>query len=292
MKFGPIRMVYMRVVYEKYDSIKDFVDIITKRGINTVFRGKSLASDDRDYKFSKTHSLSEALNLLKDGYKEPLGKIKESLKATNINKTFQDIPKVRPTNNVIGFVPHVPNSILGLPQSMINVQKTPNKVRVVSIKYDMSIRAGCPADDIEKSGIVLLKIVNTLELRGYRVALDVIPFNGINDNELATVCVKVKDYKQPLDILKLCFPLAHPAFFRRIGFKWLETVPTLTESGFTWGYGRAVANESYEEALKLYSDSIKDFNKNSYYFNIRLAQRMGFNAEKIMEKTNLIKLME
>lgn len=281
----------MNVVCEKYDSIKEFVDIITKRNVNSVFKGKSLSSEDGSYAFTGTNSLEQAKSLLKDGYREPLESIKRGLRINKVNKKFKDIPKVRPTNNVVGVVPHVPNSLLGLPQSMINLEKTPNKVKVVSINYDMSINCGTNTRDIERSGIMLLSIVNMLELQGYRVKLNVIAFSGMGGNELAIVSVEAKDYKQPLDLLKVCFPLVHPSFFRRLGFRWLETVPNLTERHFTSGYGVAVATRGYEEALDIYSKNLKDFDKNSYYFNVRFVKSLDFDMDKVLKKTGLIKLM-
>lgn len=280
----------MNIVYEKYDSIKGFVDTIDKRNTNSVFKGGRLASETGSYTFTGTDNMDEAKTLLVHGYDAPLKNIEKGLKANSVNKKFKDIPKVRPRNNVVGVVPHVPNSLLGLPESMINLEKTTNKVKVVSINYDMSISCSYSTEDIEKSGTILLSIINLLELRGYRVELNVIAFSGQNSNELAIVKVKVKDYRQPLDLLKCCFPLVHPSFFRRLGFRWLETVPNLTETGFTVGYGSAVANRGYEKAVEVYKDLEK--NKDTYYFNVNLAKSLNFNTEDVLKRVGLNKLVE
>lgn len=280
----------MNLVYEKYNSIKEFVDTIDKRNVNSVFKGRGLASKEGSHTFTGTNSMDEAKALLLHGYDAPLKNIEKGLKANSVNKKFKDIPKVRPRNNVVGVVPHVPNSLLGLPESMINLEKTTNKVKVVSINYDMSISCSYVATEIEKSGTALLSIINLLELRGYRVELNVIAFSGEKSNELAIVKVKVKDYKQPLDLLKCCFPLVHPSFFRRLGFRWLETVPNLTEHSFSSGYGAAVANSGYERAVKVYKDLEK--NKDTYYFNVNLAKSLHFNTESILKRVGLNKLVE
>ncbi len=280
----------MNVIYEKYDSIKEFVDNITNRKVNSVFRGRCLSSEDGSRNFTGTNNMDEAKTLLVHGYDAPLKNIEKGLKANSVNKKFKDIPKVRPRNNVVGVVPHVPNSLLGLPESMINLEKTTNKVKVVSIDYDMSISCSYATEEIEKSGTALLSIINLLELRGYRVELNVIAFSGEKSNELAIVKVKVKDYRQPLDLLKCCFPLVHPSFFRRLGFRWLETVPNLTENGFTTGYGVAVANKGYERAAEVYEDLER--NKDTYYFNVKLAKSLNFNTKSILKRVGLNKLVE
>lgn len=282
----------MNIVYEKYDSIKEFVDTINSRNINNVFKGRRLSSEEGTYDFTGTYTLEQAKSLLKDGYKAPLKNIERGLRINKINKKFKDVPKVRPKNSVVGAIPHIPNSLLGLPQSMINLEKIPNKVKVVSINYDMVVSCSMPTEDIERAGIMLLSIVNALELRGYRVKLNVMAFSATQGDELAVVSIGVKDYRQHLDLLKLCFPLVHPSFFRRLGFKWLETVPNLTETGFPRGYGIPVSNKGYYEALGLYSENLKDFDGNSYYLSVKSIKSLGFNTNAVLKEVGLIKLIE
>ena len=91
--------------------------------------------------------------------------------------------------------------------------------------------------------------------------------------------VKVKDYREHMDLQKLCFPLAHPSMFRRFGFKWLETVPGLTEVGWSFGYGRTVKN---------YKKFKKHFMKeNEFLIDLNLTKKYNYNPEKIIEVMNL-----
>lgn len=281
-----------KVVNEHFETVKDFVDTIFKRKPNSVFERENLSSSDGDYGFTKTKSLDEALDLMKNGYREPLTKIKSSLDKAIKSKGFSDVPKKRPQNSVVGFVPHVPNSILNLPQSMINIENTPMKVKVINIKYDMSINAGTGASEIEQAGIAVLNIVNFLELRGFRVNLDCMPFNGEVSKEFACVSVKLKDSRQPIDVLKLCFPLTHPSFFRRLGFRWLETVPQLSAYDFTGGYGRAIANKDYDEAKEYFLKHTKELTKDTYYFNVNMARRANYDIKKMAEIAGLTKLVK
>lgn len=282
----------MKYVNEHYETVKDFVDTIFKRKPNQVFARESLSSIDGSYGFTGTRTLQEALDLMKNGYREPLVKVKQSLDKAIKSKGFADVPKKRPRNSVVGFVPHVPNSILNLPQSMINIEQTPMKAKVINIKYDMSINAGTDKDVIERAGIAVLNIVNFLELRGFRVNLDCMPFNGEVSNEFASVSIKLKDSRQPLDLLKLTFPLTHPSFFRRLGFRWLETVPELTSDSFASGYGRAIANKTYDEAKEYFMKHTKELTKDTYYFNVNMAKGANYDIKKMAEIAGLTRLIK
>ena len=92
----------------------------------------------------------------------------------------------------------------------------------------------------------------------------------------------VKSYAEHLDLQKLTFPVAHPSMFRRFGFKWLETVPTLTESRFSMGYGRSVGcdDSSLMDAMKLNDETMID---------IPMIRYANYDVDKLLEKTKLNK---
>ena len=50
--------------------------------------------------------------------------------------------------------------------------------------------------------------------------------------------MQIKNWRQPSNPLKISYPLVHPSFFRRHGFRWLETAPELTDRAFIGTYGR------------------------------------------------------
>lgn len=88
-----------------------------------------------------------------------------------------------------------------------------------------------------RAGKNILNVIYTLELQGYRVALNVMT-NFCTNKERAFSIVQIKNWRQPSNPLKISYPLVHPSFFRRHGFRWLETVPELTDGTFTDAYGR------------------------------------------------------
>lgn len=245
-----------RIVKEHFDSIDSLINTIMNRPKNESMRNAN-ASTDGSVSFTQTSSLKEAIDLLKNGYFEPLDKLKK----VDMNKSHSG-NAIKYSNEVVGHFAHVPNAIIGLPNSMIKISKTPRKVSTVNLIY-------CPvgahyhdSNDFIEVGIKVLSVINTLELNGIRVKLQV-SFNCAKDNNTATLgTVSLKGYQEKLNLLKICFPIAHPSFLRRIGFKWIETVPNLNESGYAIGYGTTVKDTSIfkksTNAKILLFESIKD----------------------------------
>lgn len=224
----------MKIIYEHFDSLGRYLETIENRKPNRVFSGYSLHSKDRDRDFTLTDSYEEANELARVGYKEGLDKLKA---ANSKTRHMGSAPKALPVTSVVGFAPHVPNAITGVPCSMITTQKVEQKAKVISILYYMGGACHVNAREFVEAGKNILNVIYSLELQGYRVALNVLT-SFCEDNEYALCSVQVKHWRQPSNPLKISYPLIHPSFFRRHGFRWLETQPELTASGFTCGYGR------------------------------------------------------
>ena len=228
----------MKIIYEQFDSLGQYLDTIAERKPNQVFSGCSLHSNDRDRAFTLTNSYEEASELARTGYKDGLDKLKE---ANSKTRHMGSVPKALPATSVVGFAPHVPNAITGVPCSMITTQKVEQKAKVISILYYMGGACHVDAKEFVEAGKNILNVIYTLELQGYRVALNVLT-NFCEDKERALCSVQVKHWRQPSNPLKISYPLIHPSFFRRHGFRWLETQPELTDRGFIIAYGRPLDN--------------------------------------------------
>ena len=224
----------MKLIHEHFNSLGQYLDVIESRKPNRVFAGHSLHSSDRDRAFTLTDSYEEANALARIGYKEGLDELQAASRKT---RHIGSIPKALPATSVVGFAPHVPNAITGIPCSMITTQKVEQKAKVISILYYMGGACHVNAKEFVEAGKNILNVVYTLELQGYRVALNVLT-NFCENSERALCTVQVKNWRQPSNSLKISYPLVHPSFFRRHGFRWLETQPELTDQSFTIGYGR------------------------------------------------------
>ena len=270
----------MNIIKEHFNSINELLSVIESRKNNSVMCGK-FSSKSNDKSFTGTKSYEEAVELFRKGYTEILPQIKTGVFA-NLKRT-ETRNRRRVETGVIGYAPHVPNAILGLPNSMIRTNQTPQKTKVVSLVVGITENCGTNASEFIKSGIAALGVVNSLELRGYRVNLKVAFYvasdhYGSND-EFAFGTVNIKNYREHLDLQKICFPLAHPSMFRRFGFKWLETVPDLKESSWSFGYGSQVRD------LKFIKENF--LSKNEYFINLEITKENDYDPEKIIEHLNI-----
>lgn len=224
----------MKLVVEKFDSLNQYLDVIKSRKPNAVFENeKELASESEGFSFTHTNSYSEADELARVGYKEGLDKLKA---ANNKTRHLGSTVKALPSTGVVGFAPHVPNAITGVPNSMITTQRVEQRAKVISILYYMGGSCRIGTNSFIEAGKNVLNVIYSLELQGYRVALNVITSFCAN-KERAFSIVQIKNWRQPSNPLKISYPLIHPSFFRRHGIKWVETTPELSDRGFLGGYG-------------------------------------------------------
>lgn len=268
-----------KLVFEQFDNLTKFSKAL-ERTENVVFRGQELSSKRKGRDgWSGTDTYEQAIDLFNNGWDEKVAEIKKGLvqfeKANEKNVSYQ---KSRPATSVVGFAPHVPNAILGLPNSMIMTERTPMKAKAVRIIYNMSMNANTDAEDILQAGLCVLKIAYSMEMKGYRVRIDVSPFTAKSGRENTSCVVCVKDWRQHIDIKKVAFPIANPAMFRRLGFRWLESTPNLTDMGFNCGYGRSF--EDAEKEKKILTDA-GVLDEKDYYLNVPLAKRNSFNVDKV-----------
>ena len=222
-------------IIETFNGVNEFLNVIGKRKPNKVFENRELSSEENDYKFFMTKDYAESEQIMATGYRDGLNNLKKSksVKITHTSNVRKNIPKT----GVVGYAPHVPNAIAGIPQSMIAQRKIEQHAKVVTIVYDCGANASVDAERFVTAGRHLLDVVMMLELHGYRVRVDI--QEAFCTQEEKAVCrITVKNHRQPINPLKISYLLLHPSFFRRQGFRWLETTPELTNTSFPSTYGR------------------------------------------------------
>lgn len=263
----------MTVIEEHFNSIGEMLEELNKRKKSEVMEMANESQSD-NFDFSLTKDWEEAIELYQYGYLDILEEVKSKLKKEM--KVQKAVKNRKVTTAVQGFVPHVPNALLGLPNSMINIKQEPKKVKAISIIYAITANAGTEAEDFIKSGISLLALINNLELQGIRVNLKIMFNNAYIEDEAVFGTVNVKGYREHLDIQKLCFPIAHPSMFRRIGFKWLETIDGLSEDDWAELYGYTIEDE--EEMHERFK-----FKKDEYFINLQITEKCDYDVAKIAE---------
>lgn len=270
----------MRVIEEHFDSIHQLLNVLNGRKNNSEMISCH-SSDNNGKSFTGTVTYTEAVEIFETGYTDVLNEIKSGI-SHNLKATQNQTRRMVRTG-VVGYAPHVPNAINGLPNSMIYTEKQSHKVKAVSIYYAPTENCGMDKNVFVKSGICMLSAINILEMSGVRVNLNVVFFNGVNDKntEGSFANVRVKDFREHMDIQKLCFPVVHPSMFRRFGFRWLETTPNMKESGWRFSYGHT--DKNFDKIIK------QNMNDNEKFITLADTKNAEYNPEKLIELLDIKK---
>jgi len=269
------------IVTEHFESIDQMLRVVNNRPNNKIMRGES-SSQKSDYDFTLTHNYAEATSLFENGYTKVLDKVKKGIDG-NISSMMYGTKPI-PKNAVVGYIPNVPNALLNLPKSMIHTERIVRKTKSINIVYSICDNCSRSADDIVRSGIEVLSLISSLEMNGIRTTLNLAFFNGKRDGDYAQGTVKLKDYREHLNLQKLCFPMAHPSMFRRFGFKWIETVGGLEQSGWSFGYGCNISNYDKDSVLKKHI-----LDEDDVYISVKMVADCGFDYKEVIKKLDLIK---
>jgi len=266
-----IKSGQIKAQVEQFENFSELVNTINSRTRNFG------SEHDSDWAGC---TLTEAYNFIKEGWTKELQAV--ITEAKSLEKFENKISKSLPIADLIGYVPHVPNFLVGVPQSMVNFKSTPKKSKIVTIVYDGDVSSGVKTKEkAEYSSKIVAQIIN-LEKQGYRVRL--YSMNSYNDKQINhditsySMFVKVKSEDQPIDIKRIMFPLVHIGYQRQIGFHWYETLPKAVNFG---GYGRPLVKEFKLEDINDYIKQI--FGKQAYYIYF------GFDLkdiDKTLDKDN------
>lgn len=263
----------MKYIIDEFRNITHLLNELENRPTNSIFAGHGLDSqqiDNDPNPWSGTRTYEDAEELIKFGYDGILDQLKNRL--TVPVKAENNVR--RPKNDVIGFLPNVPNAIQGLPQSMINVKAVPQKTKVVNIIYAPVSNGGTNPREFIDAGVKMVNVINALELNGIRTNLKIAMKFSYAGNEVVAVLVTVKRDSEHLNLKKICFPIAHPAMLRRFGFKWLETSPKIQSRMWLGGYGSSNVNDYDRRAIE------KKLGNNSTVFTFKGIRQL--NEDQIM----------
>lgn len=242
------------IIRARYNNISELMAQLDKPN-NSIMKDEH-SSNSGSSSFTMTKNYREAVDLLYRGYSEPIKQIIEDVNKNR--KTIEHFvqPARKLQNMPIGYLPNVPNAILGLPDSMINITMNAKKTRTLRVAYASSAACTVSAQDLAKAGSRLVSALNIIELNGIQTELNIDFFCGQEGKELTSAMLKIKGFGERFNVSKICFPMVHPSMFRRIGFKFLETTEGLTSRGWTCGYGRRPTIETIN-TCGLYEPGIK-----------------------------------
>jgi hypothetical protein len=230
---------------------------------------------DRDtVSFTGSASYEHATKIMADGYKDTLKKI--VTEPVNVTHT-QEVRRPRQMVGIVGYTPHVPNAIAGIPTSMITQEMQPMRQKVIKIKYSLGLMAKEDKEGFVKAGANLLSLIKSLELKGYRVALDLLKITFTPDrSEVSVFTINLKDWRQQPNPLKLTYPLTHPSFYRRHCFRHLETSPLITK--YAWFEGHGAPIHAAYKTLAGQRQFVKSnglLGENEYYIDTQTAAKLS-----------------
>lgn len=184
--------------------------------------GRNSASSRNDMDFCGTHNYQEAVDLFMYGDEELLKKIKDESKKLKIDKLLGNcLNRQVYEQRVYGCIPNVPAYLMGNPINMINPEKNRISHKIVNIFLNISCNGGTSREKITRIGTLYLNVIDFLEKKGYRCNLYVGDVSRVSD-EKQFFMVRIKTDREPLNMKKMAFPLAHPSMLRRINFRWNE----------------------------------------------------------------------
>lgn len=266
-----------KLVLETFSSITEFVNVTQSRenragaGAESHKRGSEAAA------FTRTSNYSNAMDLLLYGDKNTYQKMVN----IDVKQVQSNIYKSKIRRNVAGFSPCVPAFVAGLPNAMYQVQKIKPPARRMEIIYSPTGSESVSADSLQRAGVIVLSIVNAMERRGISTALTILnKCSQQRHNKLYTICgITIKKAGQPLDGLKVAFPIAHPSFFRRFGFEWYETCPDIIGPDF-YSYGTTISDC---DIIKQLLQSEGKLPKESKVINFYKIEELEFNMQAVLK---------
>ena len=274
--------IFMKIVkYEEFSDIYAFEKALNVREVNTLFKNNQ-SSITGSMDFTGTKDWNEAQSLLNNGWAPKVEKIKNELKKFSI-QVERDRNKI--IKSIAGFAPCVPNAIRGVPKSMLAVKTVPKKQRVVKLVINNTIKWSIGSEQLMKSGVLFLKLALLLEKCGIKTEILIVPKLSECQGRVYGCSVKIKDYRQSFNILKMAYPIAHTSLFRRHGFRWWEVIDSELPSEATEYGCSLVYLKDYEKKEVLHKLNFDA--KDTIYLDFNDAESADFNVENLIKNKGI-----
>lgn len=233
---------------QTYSSFWDSPEALA-RDIGQVKRGDcwthSAYDPARNGEFYGTPTMEHALHLAMKGWTEG---------ANLIEETRRKIQALRPKGprmikyGIAGAYPNVPRAVAG---NILNMhQPAIDKARkraVITLVADMSANCGVDKQMITNRAATVAALIDEIEGAGF--SCEVIACGTSKDTwgskdppkYTALTAVRIKESHQPMDVVRMAFPLGHAAMWRRLIFgDWQREPSARTGLGDCLGFTGAV----------------------------------------------------
>ena len=222
-----------RLYLEVYSDLYEFIDTINERPVNEAFV-KYYGADNQSshtegdkkshaFKFTGTCTWDESVRLLEGGWSEGVKLIENAGSMKGHASSFEF------KTDIVGCTPCVPNAIMGLPDSMLNISEQKKQKSEVTIIYMIGAHHKINKRELAAASRKLLDAICSIERSGTRVKLIVGKCNSegkyASKKHNIACLFPLKQADQPINLMKMSYPLVHPSFFRRQMFHWQESLP-------------------------------------------------------------------
>lgn len=230
--------------FKRFENVTSLVTYLDEAQVqpNFLYHQASKSSDASFYGYD---SYEQAREMMLNGDRELAKKLRGTAKLDiNVPATAT---KKRMVTRVVGFMPHVPNFLAGVPNNMVWLEEKKVTEPVITIVYNIGCLGTSSSDTVTKVSARIMSAVMSAERKGYRINLYVASAQKHGSQCCGLVC-KVKDSGQHIDTLKMAVPMISPAMNRRFGFRFRETMPGLS-SGWVGGYGSSMGTYDFQAFL-------------------------------------------
>lgn len=234
---------YFSKSFASLDAFAGYLDGAEVQGM--FLEERRQASRTNTEKFTTTSSYEEAADLLKFGDAKNAGRLSAGV---SVPGAVTESIRARRVRCVAGSSVNVAAALAGRPKSMYKLVRRSVPAKVVNIAYNANIPYTVPASEIVRVASRLASVLLSLEKSGYQVNL----YSAVavyKDSEAVGLFVRVKSAGQYLDVTRLAYCLVNPSFLRRSFFRFVETLPGLSEPGWVGSYGCTNIDASDVSAL-------------------------------------------
>lgn len=214
---------YKGIFDTHFDSMAEFVSYV--RDTPPTWNRQYLDENDRPKDWNGNVTFLQALNLAEFGWPEGRRMLSDVICEVDPNTLNVQATETL-SLDVAGAYPLVPLAVTGDPASMIEVETTEASTKIVRIVATVSFRGTMSPKAVMSHGAAVLSYIDALENAGWRC--EVIGRSlALNCYQNAqAMSVTLKRPQDHLDVDTMAFALIHPAFLRRLIFRYRETIPT------------------------------------------------------------------
>lgn len=231
---------------ERYESVDEFLKELESREVSPQYSHYStikMLAGGGNYGSSFYGA---------DNYADAREKFVLGTKAKDeMSKAFKSEvdPRKRETVNApCGCAPIVPNALMGIPNSMIDIRRTriPKATKVV---VNMSVNGDTSAYSITEAGKKIIAVVGKLEAEGIATEIICTADKVLNHRQISSCGIAIKNAGRAFNAARVSFSMSSPAFLRV--FQWLQLGKN-PNAVFAEGLGRNVWYDMPEKEVNAY----------------------------------------